>query len=142
MKHFLFTVCCNLFVLLTAAQLKVDQPDPSKKTLIVETACGECRLGLHGKSCDLAIRIDGKAYFVDGAHIDSFGDAHAKDGFCQAIRKAEVQGVIEGDRFKVTYFKLLPTNKKNTGKPAAFNYKETAQDFYSAKPGSTQCLFL
>jgi hypothetical protein len=142
MKHFLFTVCCNLLVLIAAAQLKVNQPDPSKKILIVETACGECRLGLHGKSCDLAVRIDGKAYFVDGAHIDSFGDAHAKDGFCQAIRKAEVQGAIEGDRFKVTYLKLLPAGKKNAGKPAAFHYKGTTQDFYTAKPGCLQCLFL
>jgi hypothetical protein len=132
MKHFIFTVCCNLFMLISAAQAKLDQPDPSKKILIVETACGECRLGLHGKSCDLAIRIDGKAYFVDGANIDSFGDAHAKDGFCQAIRKAEVQGSIEGDRFKVTYFKLLPAGKKNTGKPATVNDKKNVRDFNPA----------
>ena len=29
--------------------------------IIVETACGECQLGLNGKSCDLAVRINGKA---------------------------------------------------------------------------------
>jgi hypothetical protein len=132
MKHFIFTVCCCLFVLIVAAQPKLNQPDPSKKIMIAEAACGECRLGLHGKSCDLAIRINGKAYFVDGANIDSFGDAHAKDGFCKAIRKAEVQGTIEGDRFKVTYFKLLPAGKKNTGKPTAVNNKKNARDFYLA----------
>lgn len=80
--------------------------------MLVETACGECQLGLRGKSCDLAIRINGKAYFVDGAHIDSFGDAHAKDGFCEAIRTAEVQGQITGNRFKATYFKLMPSGSK------------------------------
>ncbi len=79
---------------------------PAGKTQIVEAACGQCRLGLPGKGCDLAVRIDGKSYFVDGTDIDSHGDAHAKDGFCEAIRKAEVQGEIEDGRFKVTYFKL------------------------------------
>jgi hypothetical protein len=58
------------------------------------------------------VRIDGKAYFVDGTEIDSHGDAHAKDGFCNAVRKAEVQGVIANDRFKVTYFKLLKDAEK------------------------------
>ncbi|MEI9943503.1 MAG: DUF6370 family protein [Chitinophagaceae bacterium] len=84
------------------------KPDPAKKLQVVETACGECRFGLKGKSCDLAVRINGKAYFVDGTDIDSHGDAHAKDGFCNSVRKAEVQGEVLNDRFKVTYFKLLP----------------------------------
>ena len=33
------------------------------------------------KGCDLAIRIDGKSYFVEGTKIDDHGDAHANDGF-------------------------------------------------------------
>ena len=36
------------------------------------------------------------------------GDAHAEDGFCSAIRKAEVVGEIKGDRFVASSFKLLP----------------------------------
>jgi Family of unknown function (DUF6370) len=87
-------------------------PDPNKKIQIVETSCGQCKLGLPGKSCDLAVRINGKAYFVDGTTIDEHGDAHAKEGFCNAIQKAEVQGEIVGDRFKVTFFKLIPAKKK------------------------------
>ena len=55
--------------------------------------------------------IDGKAYFVDGTKIDDHGDAHAEDGFCEAIRKAEVQGKVVDGRFKATYFKLLPEPK-------------------------------
>ena len=77
---------------------------------MVEAACGECQLGLEGKSCDLAVRIDGKSYFVDGTDIDSHGDAHAKDGFCKMIRKVEVQGEIVANRFKVSYFKLIPNS--------------------------------
>jgi polyhydroxybutyrate depolymerase len=88
------------------------KPDKTKKVQIVEAACGECQLGLTGKSCDLAVRIDGKAYFVDGTDIDSHGDAHAKDGFCNSIRKAEVQGEIANGRFKATYFKLIETSGK------------------------------
>ena len=80
------------------------------KTQVVETACGQCQFGMTGKGgCDLAVRIDGKGYFVDGTDINKHGDAHAADGFCSAIRKAEVVGEIKGDRFVVSEFKLLPT---------------------------------
>ncbi len=92
-------------------------PDPGKPIQIVEAACGECKFGLHGKSCDLAVRINGKSYFVDGTGIDSPGDAHAKEGMCNAIRKAEVQGEIIDGRFKASYFKLIePKNQKGLKK--------------------------
>lgn len=83
-------------------------PNPAQPVQVVEASCGQCRLGLPGKSCDLAVRLDGKAYFVDGTNIDSHGDAHAKDGFCQAIRQAEVQGQVVNNRFVATYFRVLP----------------------------------
>lgn len=83
-----------------------------QKTQVVDVACGECKFGMKGKSCDLAVRIDGKSYFLDGTKIDEHGDAHAKDGFCKTIRQAEVTGTIEGDRFKATSFKLLPQKVK------------------------------
>lgn len=91
---------------------KVAVPDPNKKIQVVEAACGECQFKLEGNGCDLAVRINGKAYFVDGTDIDSHGDAHAKDGFCKAVRKAEVQGEIVNNRYKVTYFKLLKEPEK------------------------------
>ena len=79
------------------------------ETKVVEMSCGQCQLGLTSqKGCDLAVRFDNQAYFVDGADIDDFGDAHDKDtGFCEAIRKAEVSGKIEADRFKVSSVKML-----------------------------------
>jgi hypothetical protein len=59
------------------------------------------------------VRINGKCYFVDGTSIDDHGDAHAGDGFCEAIRKAKVQGEIVNNRFKATYFELIiPDDKK------------------------------
>ena len=81
------------------------------KPTIVEASCGECQFGMKGKSCDLAVRIDGKSYFVDGTTIHDHGDAHADNGFCNAVRKASVTGTIEKDRFKATSFTLLDDKK-------------------------------
>ncbi len=94
--------------LLLQAQDKKEQP----KVQIVEASCGQCQFGMTGKGCELAVRIDGKTYFVDGTTIDSHGDAHADNGFCSAIRKAEVTGEIVDNRFKSSYFKVLPEKKK------------------------------
>ena len=74
---------------------------------VVEAACGECLFGLKGKGCDLAVRINGKAYYVDGVLLDSLGDAHAADGMCQKIRKAKVTGEVQNRRFKAKSFELL-----------------------------------
>lgn len=93
-----------------SAKPKTDTPDPSRKIDTLEAACGMCQMGLKGEDCALAVRVNGKAHYVDGTHIDSHGDAHAKDGFCNMIRKAEVQGTLEGDKYKVSYFKLLPAS--------------------------------
>lgn len=104
----LFIAATFLFAATSAsAQLKA-APDAKKKVQVVETSCGQCQFALKTKKgCDLAVRIDGKAYFVEGTTIDQHGDAHAKDGFCEAIRMAKVQGKVKDDKFKVTYFKLL-----------------------------------
>lgn len=80
-----------------------------QKPQIVEVSCGQCQFGMQSKKgCDLAVRMDGKTYFVEGTKLDEHGDAHAEDGFCNAVRKAEVVGEIKEDKFVVSYFKLLP----------------------------------
>lgn len=111
---FLFFACSS--VLFAQEKSPETKPDASKKMTEVEASCGQCQMSLKGKGCTLAIRLDGKAYFVDGSDIDSHGDAHANDGFCNKIRKATVQGEVVNGRFKVSYFKLLPeeapANKK------------------------------
>jgi Family of unknown function (DUF6370) len=88
---------------LASAQDKKEEPKPQ----IVEASCGQCQFGMEGHGCELAVRMEGKSYFVDGSSIDSHGDAHASDGFCAAIRKAEVTGKVVNNRFKATSFKLL-----------------------------------
>jgi hypothetical protein len=58
--------------------------------------------------CDLAVKIDGKAYFVEGFEIDDFGDAHDEHtGFCEVIRKGEVVGKIENNKFIASSIKLV-----------------------------------
>ncbi len=80
----------------------------------VEASCGQCQFALKGSGCDLAVRINGKAYFVSGTNIDDHGDAHAPDGFCEAIRKADVIGDTLNGKFHVTYFKLISEAAKDS----------------------------
>ena len=114
MKAIFLAIIGGIFLLNANAQStasSVSKPDSTKKILTVEASCGECQFHMAGKGCELAVRIDGKSYFVDGTKIDDHGDAHGKDGFCEAIRKAEVQGEIVNNRFKATYFRLIPVKK-------------------------------
>ena len=76
---------------------------------VAEISCGQCQFELDSETgCDLAVRIDNKAYFVDGFDIDAFGDAHDEHtGFCEVIRKAEIKGVLENGRFKASSVKLV-----------------------------------
>ena len=102
------SICFSLNIAAQTTNKKTNVIDSTKKIEFAEVSCGECQFKMTGKSCDLAVRINGKSYFVDGTTIDQHGDAHAKDGFCETIRKAEVQGEVVGDRYKVSYIKLLP----------------------------------
>ena len=79
----------------------------SDSTQIVKTACGECVFGKQGTGCQLAVKIKGKVYFVEGTTIDDHGDEHAEDGFCNTQRKAKVSGKIVGDKFVATSFELV-----------------------------------
>ena len=119
MKQLLLILALISFSFLVSAQNTItlsDKPDPAKKILIAEVSCGQCLFGLQGMDCSLAVRIDGHAYFVKGASIDSYGDAHAKDGFCKAIRKAEVQGELINNQFVLSHFKLLEKPIKTKSK--------------------------
>lgn len=84
------------------AATRIDQPT------VVPTACGECLFGMKGKGCDLAVKIGGRAYYVDGVKMDDLGDAHAADGMCNTVRQARVTGEIRGGRFIASHFELLP----------------------------------
>ncbi|MEO8794095.1 MAG: DUF6370 family protein [Daejeonella sp.] len=109
----LFTVCGTAAFSQSNPTVAVT-PSKEIKNQIVETACGECRFDMKGKSCDLAVKINGSFYFVDGTNIDDHGDAHANDGLCEKVRKAEVSGKIVNGRFLATSFKILPEEEKKS----------------------------
>ena len=102
----------TLLLLISSISIWAQDKKDNSKIQIVEASCGQCQFGMEGKSCDLAVRIDGKSYFVEGTTIDAHGDAHANDGFCASIRKAAVIGTIKDNKFVVTYFKLQPITKQ------------------------------
>ena len=105
----------SIFVLFVCIATNAQDKKEVPSIQIVETACGQCQFGMKGKAgCDLAVRIDGKVYFVDGTDINKHGDAHAKDGFCSTVRKAAVIGVVKNDRFVVSDFKLLPIESSDS----------------------------
>jgi len=114
MKKLIFTLLVAFACFNANAQTSTKKATAAKeiKNQTVEIACGECKFKMAGKSCDLAIRIDGKPYFVDGKSVDDFGDAHdEKHGFCNVIKKAEVTGEIVNNRFKAKTITLLPEKK-------------------------------
>jgi len=82
-------------------------------TLVADVGCGQCQLGLKGKpGCDLAIRIDGKSYFVDGVKMNDLGDPHEADGLCSVVHPAKVTGELKDGRFAASSVKLQPKELK------------------------------
>lgn len=99
-----------LMMILLGIGLQAQQTQ--QKVQVVEASCGQCQFHMKDKKgCDLAVKIDGKTYWVEGSGIDDHGDAHSGMGFCNAVRKAEVSGKVKGKKFVATSFKLLPEGK-------------------------------
>lgn len=101
----------TLLLLITSLSISAQEEIEVKKQ-IVQASCGQCKFKMAGQGCDLAVRIEGKSYWVDGTTIDDHGDAHAEDGFCSAIRKAEIEGTIVDNKFKIKTFKLFPLKEE------------------------------
>ena len=71
-------------------------------TMTLEVGCASCIYEMEGvEDCELAARIDGKAYLVE---LEGF-DAHGA-GLCAGAKSAVVTGAIEGDRFHATSLEL------------------------------------
>ena len=74
---------------------------------IYDVSCGMCNFEMTGEDCALAIRIEGKEYYIEGSVIDEHGDAHADDGLCTVVRKAKVKGVIKKGVFVAEMIELI-----------------------------------
>tara|TARA_A100001015_G_scaffold263387_1_gene310336 strand:+ start:81 stop:404 length:324 start_codon:yes stop_codon:yes gene_type:complete len=102
MKNYVFL----LFPIFALGQQIELLPNLEAEIIKAEASCGICMFDMQGKSCELAVRFKGDSYYVEGAGIDDFGDAHAEEGFCNATRSADIQGEVIDNRFVLTYFKL------------------------------------
>jgi len=111
MKKLIFALILGVFSVAANAQTSPQKTAKVITKQVVDIACGECQFKMKGKDCELAVKINGKRYFVDGKGIDDFGDAHGEHGFCNAVSKAEVTGEIVNNRFKAKEIKLLTIKK-------------------------------
>ena len=62
-------------------------------------SCGMCNFMNGDNDCALAIKVGSKVFSVKGVGIDDHGDSHARDGYCNVIKKVYVAGRIRGKRF-------------------------------------------
>lgn len=74
---------------------------------VYDVSCGICNLEMTGDDCELAIIIEKKKYYVEGSGINEHGDAHANNGLCSVIRKANVKGVIKNGVFVAEKLELI-----------------------------------
>ena len=108
MKNLAILMSMFVFANLNAQNvLKMNADSTFKNKILVEASCGQCKFKMKGKGCTLAVRINNIPYFVDKTDIEQFGDAHAKMGFCNAIRKAYVTGKIQNNKFIASSFELV-----------------------------------
>ena len=119
MKHLSLLLAFICFIAFTSSAQEKEKHkektklefDKTKPVYTVDASCGTCQFKMEGKGCNLAIKYEGKYYYVTGTSIDDHGDAHDEHGFCNAIQKAKVQGQVEGDKFHVTWFELVKADK-------------------------------
>ena len=62
-------------------------------------SCGMCNFMNGDNDCALAIKVGSKVFSVKGVGIDDHGDSHAKDGYCNVIKKVYVEGRVSGKSF-------------------------------------------
>lgn len=80
---------------------------------VVEAGCGMCIYNMKSdKGCAIAVKIDGKPYYVEGVSKKSLGDAHADDGYCNVTKKALVSGELKNNKFYAKSFKFVAEEPK------------------------------
>ena len=116
MRSILYTIISIYFLSSSIVLLSQSKPKPQsamRVNLIVDASCAKCQFDKKSdKDCLLAVEIHSDIYYVEGTTIDDHGDAHASDGFCNVVRKAHVEGVIDDGRFYLDKFRLLKYREK------------------------------
>lgn len=80
--------------------------NPDSVVIKAKASCGICMFDMQGEQCELAIQYNNSKYYVKGAKIDDYGDAHSTEGFCNAILDVTIQGEINNNKFLLTFFKV------------------------------------
>lgn len=99
-----FSIIAITLLIISCASVK----EASKISQQANVSCGICNFNMTGDECDLAVQIDVKYYYTFGSGIDEHGDSHASDGFCNAVRTANVVGEIKHGVFYIESLQLLP----------------------------------
>ena len=63
-------------------------------------SCGMCNFMNGDRDCALAIKVGSEVLTVRDVGIDDHGDSHARDGYCNVIKKVYVEGRVKGKSFK------------------------------------------
>ena len=63
-------------------------------------SCGMCNFMNGDNDCALAIKVGRNVLSLKDVGIDDHGDSHAKDGYCNVIKKVYVEGKVRGKTFK------------------------------------------
>lgn len=87
-------------VTLTRGGAKAAAAIQKVSALATEVACSKCVYHMAGaKGCELAVKLDGKTYLVDGAKLDTHE-------WCERSLNAVVSGSVENGRFVASSVKL------------------------------------
>ncbi len=62
-------------------------------------SCGMCNFNSDDNDCSLAVKVGRYVLPVSGVDIDAHGDSHAKDGYCNVIKKVYVEGKVKKNNF-------------------------------------------
>ena len=63
-------------------------------------SCGMCNFMNGDNDCALTIKVGPNVLSLKDVGIDDHGDSHAKDGYCNVIKKVYVEGRVRGKTFK------------------------------------------
>ena len=63
-------------------------------------SCGMCNFMNGDNDCAIAIKVGRDVLSLKDVGIDDHGDSHAKDGYCNVIKKVYVEGRVRGKTFK------------------------------------------
>ena len=67
----------------------------------------KCKAFLIISSNNINFLVGKKTFNVKGTGMEDHGDSHAEDGFCNAVRIANVKGKVSKGKFKSESFALI-----------------------------------